>query len=404
MPVDLKALPEKRALPQPPHAWRWCLIVLLCSLLVGALVVLLWPGDSWRLSPWFWCCALVLPLMSGLALYALRRLIYERRCEYLDSWNQTHAEQEQVLIKKGQRAIALLATSYCCGAGYNLIAQALLRGSKPLHPVYIKSKAQTLRLSQLEPSASLYTEDEYTQRLTTSLQQVMRGLEPEMERYRRNRPLCVRIRHNQVLGDEQVLSLWRSCRGSEQSADQVVFATQDDGLLWLDTWLDEHEPDQLLLSLEFNLFLDPVAEHAESISAVLLAQPDRRAKQRLTPIAWVHRPVPMTEPAGGVLDALFWGQVAAENNEFFTWQTQLPSELRADVTVAMKAAGRSLDSARCHSLDGSLGLPGCAVGNMALIIASENAAIEGQAQLLMLQDASPQACVIQPVCNAEGRD
>ncbi|MEF9673993.1 hypothetical protein QNM99_25045 [Pseudomonas sp. PCH446] len=165
MPVDLNALPEKLALPQPPGLGRWCLIILLCPLLTSILLFLLWPGDSGRMSLWFWCCALVLPLMGGLVLYALRLLAYERRCDYLESWNLNHEEHQQGLIQKGQRAIALLATSYCSAAGNSQIAQALRLGSKPLQPIYIESQELTLRLSQLKPPARHYTKEEYTQRL-----------------------------------------------------------------------------------------------------------------------------------------------------------------------------------------------------------------------------------------------
>ncbi|MEF9673994.1 hypothetical protein QNM99_25050 [Pseudomonas sp. PCH446] len=136
----------------------------------------------------------------------------------------------------------------------------------------------------------------------------MRGLEPDFQRYVPDTPLCVRIRHNQVLDDDEVLSLWRSCLGDEQILDQVVFATQDDGLLWLDTWLDKPASGRFLLSLELNLFLSPVAEQAESVSAVLLAQADTETDQRFEPLAWLHRPVRLTVQAGGWENALFWGK------------------------------------------------------------------------------------------------
>ena len=397
MPVDLSVLPEKLSLPRPPRHGRWCLVVLVCSLVGASLVVLLWPEDRWRMSLWFWCCALVLPLMLGLVLYALRLLAYERRCEYVESWNHSHDEQEQVLIERGQRAMALLATSYCSAAGNNQVAQALRYGSKPLQPIYLESQALTMRLSQLTPPAQLHTKEEYAQRLGAFFQQVMRGLDPELQRYARNMPLRVRIRHNQVLSDDEVLSLWHSSGGGEQLVDQVAFAIQDDGLLWLDAWLDEPRTCQLLLSLEVNLFLSPVAEQAESVSAVLLAHPDWCVKQGFAPMALVHRPVQVADQTDALSDALLWGRLQAGDTHFFTWQTQLPSEFLCDVNVAMSSAGHPLDTARCQRLDDSFGLPGCAVGNVALIVASEQARADRQAQLVMLQDTSLQVCVVQPV-------
>jgi len=395
VPVDLRALPEKLPLPRPPHHKRWCLLVLLCSLITAGLVILLWPDNRWRMSLWFWCCAFLLPLMFGLVLYALRLLGYERRSEYVASWNQTHAEQEHMLIGRGQRAIALVATSYASPAGNNQIAQALRLGSTPLQPMYLKPQHQTLRLSQLSPPAQAYTREEYAQRLRNYFDQVMRGLESELQLYACDMPVHVRIRHNQVLGDEEVLSLWKASAASTQAVEPVVYGTEDDGLLWIDAWLDAPATSELVLSIEANLFLNPVAEHTESVSAVLLAHPDWCAAKGFDPIALIHRPVQLLEQAEALQDAFLWGRID-KANPYFTWHSQVPADCVADAVVTLRAAGYLPDSEKSHQLDASLGRPGCAVGNIALIAAGEGAKADGQAQLIMLQDASPQVCVVQP--------
>jgi hypothetical protein len=396
VPIDLRALPEKLPLPRPPHHKRWCLLVLLCSLITAGLVILLWQDDRWRMSPWFWACAFVLPLMFGLVLYALRLLGYERRSDYTDSWNQMHAEQEQMLIGQGQYAIALLATSYCSAAGSNQIAQALRLGSKPLQPMYLKQQEQTLRLSQLSPQAHGYTREEYAQRLGTYFNQVMRGLDSELQLYTRDLPVKVRIRHNHVLGDDEVLALWKTAAASLLVADPVVFATEEDGLLWIDAWLDAPATCELLLSIEANLFLSPVAEYAESVSAVLLTHADWCAAKGFTPIALIHRPVQLLDQAESLKDAFLWGRIQQSDDPYFTWHSQVPADCVADAVVALSAAGYPPDSEKRHQMDASLGRLGCAVGNIALIVAGEGAEADRQAQLIMLQDASPQVCVVQP--------
>lgn len=396
MPVDLRALPEKLELPASPGIGRWCLVVLLCAVLGAGLVVLLWPGDPGEMSLWFWCCVVVFPLISGLLLFALRRLVYERQLVFAQGWNQSRGDQEQALIQQGQRAIAMLATSYATAAGNNQLARALRNGSKPLQPTYLTSLAVTLRLSQLAPVAQLYTTQEYAQRLTTYFQQVMRGLEGDFQRLVRTTPVRVRIRHNQVLGDDEVLSLWCLSAGDSLVVDSVVFATQDDGLLWLDAWLDDSEPYPLLLSLEVNLFQQPIAEQGESVSALLLAQPEWCARQNAEPTAWIHRPVPMTNEAHSLQDVLLWGRVEHGDKPFFVWQAQVPGDDLGDMSILMRAAGHSLDIDRCQPLDDSLGTPGSAVGNIALVVASEQATAESQPQLVMLQDVSAQWCVVRP--------
>ncbi|WP_341522093.1 hypothetical protein AABC73_01065 [Pseudomonas sp. G.S.17] len=396
MPVDLRALPEKLSAPLPPSHKRWCLVVLLCALITAGLVVLLWPENRWRMSLWFWCCAVVLPLMLGLVLYAFRLLAFERRVEFVDSWNQTRGEQEQLLITHGQRAIALLATSYCSAAGNNQIAQALRLGSKPLQPFYLEGQERTVRLSQLTPPAQLHTNNEYAARLAAYFDQVMRGIDAELQCYAPDMPLRVRIRHNQVLGDEEVLSLWQSSIGDKHAIDQVVFANQDDGLLWIDAWLDERAPCQCLLSVEVNLFLNPIAEQAESVSAVLLADSDWCVTKGIAPAAIVHRPVQINDQADALKDAVLWGQLQPDTGRYFTWQSQMSPDVVCDANIALTVAGYPPDSEKRQQLDDSFGLPGCAVANVALIVASEGAEADRHAQLIMFHDASSQVCVVQP--------
>jgi hypothetical protein len=365
-------------------------------MIVGGIVFLLWPDNRWRLTGWFWCCVLLLPLMGGVTLYALRLLSFERRREFVGSWNRSHVEQELMLIKHGQRSLALLGASYCSGAGSHLLAQALRSGSKPLHPTYFETQGHTLRVSQMNPPGRLRTEAEYTQRLTAYFDQLMKGLDPELQTYASDMPIRVRIRHNQVLCDDEVLALWRSSTGRRQAVDQVVFANQDDGLLWIDALLDEPPTSQLVLSLEVNLFLDPIAEQAESVSAVLLATPGWCAKEDFVPSVLIHRPVQMVDHASALRDALLWGQVQKGPTQYFAWFSQVPPELLCDATIALSTAGYPPDIEARLKLDDCFGMPGCAVGNIALIVASEGAKADGRAQMMILQDASPQVCVVQP--------
>lgn len=395
MPVDLKALPEQLPLPQPLQHGRWWLMVLLCTLVVGGTVVLLWPQGHWPMSMWFWCCVVVFPLIPGLLAYALRLLTYEKRRDYARSWNESREEHAQVLIIQGRRAVALLTTAYRSGAGNNRIAEALRRGGNPLQPVYLESMAQTMRLNQLEPHVRLHTPQEYAQRLQLYMQQVVIELGPDLHRFAHNKQLCIRIRHNQVLSDDNVLSLWRSAWNKVGIDHQVFFATQDDGLMWLDTWLDD--PNRhLWLSLEINLFLEPVAEHAESVCAVLLASYEECIAQKFEPVAWIHRPVRMADPVFALQDAFFFGGLTPGSKEHFIWLTQIPKDMSGEANIALSTAGYPVDVAMLHQLDSSFGSPGCAVGNVALVLASEQASADHQPQVVMLQDVSPQVFVVRP--------
>ncbi|SEN66352.1 hypothetical protein SAMN04487857_1338 [Pseudomonas sp. ok272] len=339
----------------------------------------------------------VLPLVLGLLAYALRLLAYERQHDFVQGWSERRDEQEQALIARGRRAVVVVGSTYCTAAGSNQLANALRHGSQPLQAVYVGANSPTIRVSQLMPVAQQHTEQEYAQRLAASFEQMAGALDVELQPFNRDVPLCVRIKHNQVLSDDAILSLWRSSLRRERPVDQVVFATTDDGLMWLDSWLDEPPRARLLLSIEVNLFLEPVPEHAESVSAVLLATAELCTAQEVAPMARVHRPVRVMDPAPALQDACRWGELSVQDKAFFTWHSQMSRQTLGDAHLALFSTGYRPDVARTHSLDKSLGLPECAVGNIALILASEQARTDQQPQLVMLRDTSVQALVVQPV-------
>lgn len=397
MPVDLRALPAQLPLPSPPGGLRWCLIILIVAIAGGLLVTLLWPGSDRGGSLWFWCCAVVFPLMAGLIAYAVRRQAVEGRMDYVEGWNKARDDQRQVLIEQGQQHLLLIAAACCSAAGNNKLAQALRSGVVPLQPCYLELEGRTLRLSQLRPAAASLSTDEYAERLGRHLHQVVQGLD-DAWRTCAEKVAHLRIRHNGVLADEQVLAIWRATAGELQATGQVTFATRaDDGLLWLDEWLDAPERAELLLSLEINGYLEPEDGFAESVSAVLLGRSDCGIRQKLSPLAVVHRPVRASPPAESFEDSLRWGRLLDTEDKYFFWQSQLSDALAGDMAVVMSKSAHPPSHEKSLNLDGVLGRTGCAVGNLALVVAGEQAKAECEAQLILLEDVSPQWCVVRPV-------
>ncbi|MDU9394720.1 hypothetical protein [Pseudomonas sp. zfem002] len=399
MPVNLRELPEALVLPQPPNRVRWLFIILLCSLAGAALVLLFWPGEWQPQLPWFWTCVVVFPLAGSVILHGLRQFAYEHRRDYVESWNEARTDLEFQLIGQGQEAIALLAAAYCTPAGSHRLAEALRKGSKPLHAAYQPATKTTINVSPLVAQKPQEQSKDYTERLEAYLDRVLTVLVADLLCSVSEAPWRVRIRHNQVLGDAQVLALWHACAQRKAlNLESVSIAAEGEGVIWLDAWLDQKPADAfpLVLSVELNLFQQPTADQAESVSAVLLARSEFCEDDGIQPSAWVHRPLAMSCDPEDVREVLLWGCVGPYS-QAFAWQAQVPKDQLHDLHGALREQDCPLDIRACLNLDDTFGAPACAVGNIALIVGSEQAATAQQPQLLMLQDGTPQWCVVRPV-------
>jgi len=398
MPVNLRELPDALAPPQPPNGIRWLVIVLLCSMAGAALVLVFWPGE-WPLQrPWFWTCVLVFPLAGSAILFGLRLFAYENRRDYVESWNATRATLETSLTRQGQQALGLLASAYCTPAGSNRLAAALRQGSTPLHAAYQPATATVMNVSPLLAQTPQERDRDAARRMTAYLDRLLTVLVADLPPGMGAAPLRVRLRHNQRLADADLLGLWTACAQRKAlNLESVSIAVEGEGLLWLDAWLDQEADvaSPLVLSVELNLFDQPTADQAESVSVVLLARAEYCERNAVPPTAWVHRPVAMSSDRHDAREVLLWGKVGQDSPPF-AWQAQVPTDRLQDLQRALHQHGCGLEPQACLHLDTTLGAPGAAVGNIVLIVGAEQAATQGQPQLLMLQDATPQWCVVRP--------
>lgn len=396
MPVNLRELPDKLTPPPFPGKVRWFLLVVLCTATGFGLTLLFHTGEQWSDPTSFWGRALALPLILGLFLYGLRLLAHETREAYVTGWNRARSEVESQLVDQGRQPIALLASSYCTAGGSEHLAASLRTGSKPLQTVFLPLNSTTMRWSPLvDPQP--YPPEAYAQRVEMWLERVLAAPAVDVNRLFPGQPVQVRIRHNALLADEDVIKIWQCCAQRKGlNIESVRAASSEDGLLWLDNWLDQENAFPLVLSVEFSLFDRPVADQAESMSVVLLARSGFCQAQGLRPSAWIHRPVAMTVEPQSLREVLLWGRVAEEGLPF-TWQAQVPAPRLHEMSMALAETGRALANDACLCLDETLGAPGSAVGNLSLIVAGEQASSDKQPQLLMVQDVTPQWCIVQPV-------
>ncbi|MHC4058671.1 hypothetical protein LL067_14420 [Yersinia pseudotuberculosis] len=343
---------------------------------------------------WFWMSSLLIPSAIGVISYALRLRHYEQQWERASYWNQLHQEKQQEMVEQGQQALGLLGMAYVTPAANNKLASALLQGAAPLQTLYPPGSASVLMIAPLQPPAIFGSEAEYCTRLETHLKSVLQGLEPELEQYAAGESIIVRIRHDATLEDAQILSIWQRIFPEGYVTSQIIFGQQDNGLMWLDNWLDEQN-SALVLSLEVNLFAEGRDYQAESVSALLLASPAWLTHKNTVPIARIHRPVAITTTKEALEDVIRWGMLSAEER-YFIWRSQLPPLPQTEMLQAMDAMNYHVDKDREHQVDSSLGKPAAAVGHITLICACDHAVSTQQPQWIMLQDKTPQWAIVRP--------
>lgn len=392
MPIHLKEIPEKISLPLPPDKFRWLIVVILL-MVVGAIISLaLWPATVSTHSLWFWFCSLIVPLSVGLICFALRLRHFENERDRILYWNHMHQQKYDELVKEGQRAMGMLGMAYITPLVSNKLSDALLKGCSPLQTQYDKKRQRALTSASLSPLLQDLTTESYLSRLERLLIDVMRMLQPELAEFTGN--LCVRIRHDGILPDDEIRSMWQRLFPQFDRVLHPDVGHGDDGVMWLDKWLDDKQ-DMLVLSVQINLFLETRNNQCESVSALLLASPEWLQRHEVKPLSKIHRPVVLTDEDEAINDTARWG-LLLPGDSFTFWRSQVGSEALSATLLAMDKAGFTWGGNDDHLLDESFGLPGAGVGNITLICASENAAVTNEAQWLMVGDKSTHMAIVRP--------
>lgn len=392
MPVDLKQIPKAEPLPVPPDRSRWFLVIVLIVIVGAVLVLSLWPKDLTTHSTWFWFCTLLVPFFAGLAGYIVRLRHYENERDRVMWWNHLHQTQydEQVLL--GRQALGVLGMSYTTPVASNKLAAALLQGANALQSHYSQTLQSVVTSASLSPVLKIPDEEEHQSRLEVFLGRVIRGLHVELTQL--TGKLVIRLHHDGVLKNEQIIAVWQSVFLPSYAAADVSVTTESDGLMWVDEWLDRQD-DTLFLSVEINLFLLARDGQAESVSALLMASPAWLERQHIKPQMWIHRPVVLKDASDSVTDVANWGKVTSRFPWYF-WRAQVKSDDLATVLRGMDKSGFLPAKKGEQVLDDVFGRPAAAVGNITLICACEHAVTSGLPQWLLVGDQTTQMAVVRP--------
>ena len=221
MPIELKKIPEKIPLPEPPSAFRWFITIVLISVLGGILALYLWPEKMSTHSAWFWFCIFVIPLSTGLACYAFRLRAYENERDRVNYWNHLHQEQHDIQVKRGRRPAGLLGKAYITPIACNKLASALINHGSQLQSTYFAHFQQAFTTARLEPSTSHFLKEGYSTRLTGYITQLLRMLEPDLSVLPADR-LSVRLRHDGSLDNMQITQIWQAIFPATYHMDSIV--------------------------------------------------------------------------------------------------------------------------------------------------------------------------------------
>lgn len=254
MPVDLKQIPKAEPLTAPPDKSRWLIVIILLMIVGSVLVLSLWPKELSTHSVWFWFCVLIAPFAAGLTGYIVRLRHYENQRDRVLWWNHLYQKQYDEQILYGQQAVGVLGISYTTPIASNKLAVALLRGGNVLQTQYSPVLQKVLTTASLLSPLTNINPAEYQERLKSVLGSVIRQLDTELTQFTDN--LIVRLHHDGVLENGQVIAAWQAICPTSYNVNGVSASTENNGFMWIDEWLDKKD-DALLLSIEINLFMHP---------------------------------------------------------------------------------------------------------------------------------------------------
>lgn len=394
MPVELNKIPGTASLPEPPDKVRWLIITIVIFIAGAAISLYFWPKDLTTHSVWFWFCTLIIPFFAGVISYALRLRSYENECDRIHWWNHLHQEQYEMQVSCGQRYAALLGKSYITPIAKNKLTSALLNMDGQLQYIYSSYLQRSMTTAQLLPHQSNFSVAEYASRLEMYLSELIRMLQPDLSALTDS--LSVRIHHDGTLAHAQIQALWEKLYSAAYPVTEFIIETDNDGLMWLDEWLDKQER-QVVLSVEINLFGEPKDKYAESVSALLLASPEwvnEYGDEHISAV--IHRPVVVSDDANSFDDALLWGHLAA-GDKFSLWRSQLKGKGLTTLLQSMDKSGYMPGIQDDYLLDDLFGCPGAATGNILLICASEHAVSTNLPQWLMTESKTIHQAIVRPV-------
>lgn len=375
MPVILERIPEKKAKPPRPRTRRWLIFGAIVLITGMGLTFLLWQGE--RSGPGFWLFAVVLPALLWGAMFSLRRAGYKYLSVGQYTANKTIQTRQASDKGRGQRFAWFFG---------EILVNALEREHKPtqkaaltktpiLQPVVPRGADKPVRHSRLPGGKdAVDVLKSFEAEVVGRINQLLEALPPGMTCY-----LALDV-------GEGLTDLALSWLGK---IDRPVVRIRDlSGLRLIDYWLDYHyaKPSALLvISAQLNDV--PDNDTGEAISAVLMT--NCRLNDTPPKSVRIHRPqINHTGDLGHALrHAMLWARLE-EDTLLRGWISGGALVSSDTLSTACNAFAPEMTVQRCVNIDAVVGFAGTAAPWQALILATRQCLVDGEAQIVVTESST----------------
>ncbi|WP_139300377.1 hypothetical protein [Nissabacter archeti] len=383
MPVDLSCIPAPAKRHAAPSLKRW--LVSLVILITGGsvLTIFLWPANLPMYTSAFWFCTLGVPICGGLTIISIRWLFYLTTEWLADGWDNARKREITHNIQRGQRNLVLIEQVIHLPhiISRECLSQQLLMSDVITLPTIIDDSNQQLIHHCCFKDTSVPLQDRRKERLRALFADA--ALQKALQRLPQTHQMAVmlQINLNEPVSAEEINTVQQSVREMIGFSFNLNFI-EGDGLLTVDTWLDNPTSMQTLLIIALNVLQKRTDGTGEAAVALLLHSSDLAQSHNI--VAHIHRPE-QTRPDQGInaalQQALHWG-IATPEDISHIWLAgagtgNKASSLLSTAGILFPNAGQPCD------IDIKTGLTGGAAPWLAIAVASEQAAHSNKPQLVM---------------------
>ena len=396
MTIDLRELVDKLPYPKPPSKKKWSIFAFVLIILIVLFLLVFLNDTAIKYSTLTWVFIIVFPILIVGLVYGIRLFIYEQRCSYVQAWNEQHDKTEAELIYVAQQYITLIDHIYMvdniCN-NINDISTTLGMADKLFTFKLPKGEYIPIKYTRID-SFSGELEDRIRQAFAFIFSNFKDALKDIIPSNDVNLIISVNTEVNDYQSTiEEILGPYKNTIFTN-----YYFTNKNEGLFFLDEWLDSRE-SKYQLYCEITLREKPLVDSGEFISLFLLNYTDKPSEQNHIAI---HRPVKKFKDSDSIeyalKTALEWGDCQEQDLEYI-WFAGLPYDEKVAILLLIDALEFSITVNNTVDLNLIFGNTGNSSGALALSAAIEQTKKSQLPQLVIYKTDSLQMLIVKSVSN-----